>query len=167
LAFTATISMDARAQVLGTISFPNSGSAAAQAPFIRGMLLYHSFEYPTAAVAFREAQQADPSFALAYAGEALTYTHQVWNQQDTAAARAALRRLAPTPAERRAKARTPREQMYMDAVETLYGPGEKAKRDTLFLAAIERIVAAHPEDDEAKVLQALSLLGLSQSDRVV
>ena len=156
----------ARAQNLGTISFPNSGSAAAQAPFIRGMLLYHSFEYPAAAVAFREAQQADPTFALAYAGEALTYTHQVWNQQDTAAARAALRRLAPTAAERRAKARTPREQMYLDAVETLYGSGGKATRDTLFAAAIERIVVAHPQDDEAKVLHALALLGLSQADRV-
>jgi len=160
------VGLGAQSQNLGTISFPNSGAAAAQAPFIRGMLLYHSFEYPAAAIAFREAQQADPTFALAYAGEALTHTHQVWNRQDTAAAMAVLRRLAPTRAERRARARTVREQMYLDAVETLYGVGGKATRDTLFAAAIERIVLAHPQDDEARVLHALALLGLSQSDRV-
>ena len=38
----------------------------------------------------------------------------------------------PTSAARRAKARTPREQAYMDAIEQLYGEGTKAHRDTLF-----------------------------------
>src|SRR5215212_6203089 len=55
----------------------------------------------------------------------------------------------------------------MDAVEALYGAGSKPRRDTLFSAAIERIVVAHPNDDEAKVFQALALLGLSQSVRDV
>jgi tetratricopeptide (TPR) repeat protein len=166
LCLGAALSQRAPAQqTLGTISFPNSGSPSAQAPFIRGMLLLHSFEYPSAAIAFREAQKADPGFAMAYSGEALTYTHPVWNQQDTAAAKAALARLAPTSAERRAKARTPREQLYMDAVEVLYGAGSKPRRDTLFAVAMERIVAAYPSDDEAKVLQALALLGLNQSVR--
>jgi tetratricopeptide (TPR) repeat protein len=153
------------AQKLGTISFPNSGAASAQAPFIRGMLLLHSFEYPSAATAFREAQKADPGFAMAYAGEALTYTHPVWNQQDTAAAKAVLARLAPTRAARSAKARTPRERLYLEAVEVLYDTGSKPRRDTLFAAAIDRIVVAYPTDDEAKVLHALALLGLNQSVR--
>ncbi|MBM4193976.1 MAG: hypothetical protein FJ202_06295 [Gemmatimonadetes bacterium] len=152
-------------QPLGTISFPNSGNAAAQAPFIRGMLLYYSFEYEPAATAFQEAQKADPLFALAYAGEALTYTHQVWNQQNLATARGALARLAPTAAERRAKARTPREQMYLDAVEALYGEGSKPRRDTLFTLAAERASLAHPKDHEAKMWHALGLLGLNQSVR--
>jgi tetratricopeptide (TPR) repeat protein len=155
----------ARAQRLGTIEFPNSGSPAAQPSFIRGMLLLHSFEYGDAAIAFREAQNADPGFALAYAGEALTYSHPVWNQLDSVAARAVLSKLGATPAERRAKARMPREQMYMDAVEALYGAGSKPRRDTLFAAAMERIVAAHPADDEARVFLAVALLGLNQSER--
>src|SRR5688572_10517215 len=163
----ATVSRVAYAQKLGTISFPNSGATAGQAPFIRGVLLLHSFQYDEAAVAFREAQTADRGFALAYAGEALTYTHPVWNEQDTSAARAVLMRLAPSAAIRRDKAKTSREKMYMDAVEALYGPGTKPKRDTLFAAAIERIVAEHPEDDEAKVFLALALLGLNQGERDV
>ncbi|HET9370585.1 MAG TPA: tetratricopeptide repeat protein, partial [Vicinamibacterales bacterium] len=63
---------------LGTLAFPNSGNAAAQEPFLRGVLLLHSFEYDAAAEAFREAQQADPNFALAYWGEAMTYNHPLW-----------------------------------------------------------------------------------------
>jgi tetratricopeptide (TPR) repeat protein len=57
--------------------------------------------------------------------------------------------------------------MYMDAVEALYGPGAKPRRDTLFAAAIDRIVAAHPDDDEAKVFLAVALLGLNQGVRDV
>lgn len=155
----------AQAQTLGTISFPNSGNAAAQKPFIRGVLFLHSFEYERAAAAFREAQQADPGFALAYWGEAMTHTHQVWNEQNLPAAHAILRRLAPDPAARRSRAATHREQMYMDAVEALYGEGTKPKRDTLFARAVERLTAAHPDDDEAKVFHALALLGLNQGVR--
>lgn len=155
----------AQPEKLGTISFPNSGNESAQAPFIRGMLLYHSFEYARAAESFRHAQKADPGFALAYWGEALTHTHQVWNQQNADSARAILNRLAPTAGDRRAKARTDREKLYLDVVEALYGEGSKPRRDTLFVAAVERVTREHPNDDEAKVLLALGLLGLNQGVR--
>jgi hypothetical protein len=56
---------------LGRISFPNSGTAQAQALFVRGILLLHSFEYDDAIEAFRQAQRADPGFAMAYWGEAV------------------------------------------------------------------------------------------------
>lgn len=150
---------------LGTISFPNSGNAAAQEPFLRGMKLYWSFEYGPAANAFIDAQKADPSFALAYVGEALTHTHQVWNEQNLTAARAALAKLAASPADRRAKTRTPREQMYLEMAEVLYGEGSKPRRDTLFTAVAERIARTHPTDDEAKMFHAIGLLGLNQSVR--
>src|SRR5947208_7290422 len=121
---------------LGTIEFPTSGAPAAQPQFVRGVLLLHSFEYRDAAQAFREAQRLDPGFALAYWGEALTYTHPIWNEQDVSAARVALQRLGPTPAARRAKAPTPREQAYLESVEVLYGDGSKAAPDTAQPAAI-------------------------------
>src|SRR5687768_12683793 len=116
------------AQQLGTITFPTSGPAEAQASFIRGVLFLHSFEYESAAAAFRDAQRAAPSFAMAYWGEAMTYTHPVWNEQDAMKAREALSRLGPTPEARRAKAATAREQMFMDAIELLYGQGSKPRR---------------------------------------
>src|SRR5438876_7205491 len=159
--------LSAQTSRLGTIDFPTSGAPVAQPQFIRGVLLLHSFEYRDAAQAFREAQRLDPGFALAYWGEALTYTHPIWNEQDVTAARAALQRLGPTPAARRAKAPTPREQAYLETVEILYGDGSKAKRDTAYSLAMERLVASFPADREAQVFYALSLLGLSQGVRDV
>jgi len=157
--------LSAQTQRLGTIDFPTSGPPAAQASFIRGVLLLHSFEYQDAARAFREAQGIDPGFALAYWGEALTYTHPLWDEQDVNAARASLLRLGPTRETRRARAPTPRERAYLDAVEILYGDGPKARRDTAYSRAMERLVARFPADREAQVFYAASLLGLSQGVR--
>src|SRR5947208_4310319 len=167
LACLAAGPASAQAPRLGTIDFPTSGAPAARAPFIRGVLLLHSFEYGDAARAFREAQRLDSGFALAYWGEAMTYTHPVWNEQDGNAARAALQRLAATRDARRAKAPTRREQAYLDAVEILYGDGSKAVRDTAYSLAMGRLVARFPADREAKVFYALSLLGLNQGVRDV
>ena len=159
--------LSAQTPSLGTIAFPNSGAPAAQAPFIRGVLLLHSFEYGDAAQAFREAQRLDPGFALAYWGEAMTYTHPLWNEQDRTAALAALRRLGPAPEARRERAPTRREQAYLHAVEVLYGEGSKAARDTAYSAAMRRLAGSFPTDREATVFYALSLLGLNQGVRDV
>lgn len=152
---------------LGTITFPTSGAPSAQEAFIRGTLLLHSFMYQDAARAYREAQALDPDFAMAYWGEALTYTHPVWYQQDLPAARAVLARLAPTPAARLAKAQTDREKAYLRAVEILYGEGPKLRRDTLYAEAMRKVHEAFPDDPEAAAFYALSLLGLSNQGRHV
>ncbi len=153
------------AQDLGRVEFANSGAAAAQEPFLTGVLLLHSFEYERAAQAFRHAQEIDPDFALAYWGEAMTYNHPVWNQQDRAAARVALDRFPPE--KRLATTLDFRERMYLDAIEILYGEGSKERRDTLYAEAMERLVDQYPDDAEAKAFYALALLGLSQGERNV
>ncbi len=150
---------------LGTIHFPTSGAEAAQPHFLRGVLLLHSFEYARAADAFREAQQIDPDFAMAYWGQAMTYNHPPWIQQDREPARAALDRLAPTSEARRAEAPTAREKAYLETVEILYGEGPKARRDTLYAEAMEQLAGRFPDDTEARAFYALSLLGLSQGER--
>src|SRR5919206_4358077 len=60
---------------LGTVAFSNSGAAAAQTSFLRGVALLHSFEYTEAAESFREAERVDSSFALPYWLEAFTNSH--------------------------------------------------------------------------------------------
>ena len=144
----------------GTITFPNSGSAASQPHFIEGVKLLHSFEWEDAAEAFRKAQEADPGFALAYWGEALSYTggHHFPPDQDTAAARKALAKLAPTPAERLAKTPTERERAYLTAVETLYGEDDSLGRVLKYAEAMGAVAARFPEDDEAATLHALALM---------
>ncbi|HET8624394.1 MAG TPA: hypothetical protein VFM14_12595, partial [Gemmatimonadales bacterium] len=157
----------AQSQKLGQVSFPNSGPRAAQPAFIKGVLLLHSFEYDDAARSFRDAQRIAPGFALAYWGEAMTYNHPVWNEQDRDSARAVLARLAPTPEARAAKAHTARERAWLESVEILFGEGDKARRDTLYSAALERLASSYPQDLEAQAFYALSLMGLSQGVRNV
>jgi tetratricopeptide (TPR) repeat protein len=157
----------AQSSRLGSITFPTSGTPTEQEHFVRGVLFLHSFEYDSAAVEFREAQRIAPSFALAYWGEAMTYNHPVWDQQDQAAALAALARLARSPAERALKAPTDREKKWLSAVEVLYGAGTKAERDTLYERVMEAIAHEWPDDLEAQTFYALSLLGLSRTTRVV
>jgi len=165
LSLLAALALPAAAQKLGTLDFPTSGTADAQAHFVTGVLYLHSFEYPSALKEFREAERIDPQFAMAYWGEAMTYTHPVWDQQDAAAARAALAKLAPTPAARLAKAPTDREKAYLRAVDILYGTGTKPGRDTAYAAAMADVAAKYPRDAEAQLFYALALIGLSQGDR--
>jgi tetratricopeptide (TPR) repeat protein len=147
------------ADTLGRISFPNSGAAAAQPAFIRGVLLLHSFEYDDAIEAFRQAERADPGFALAYWGEALSYNQPLWYNESVDKARAALSRLAPSRDARQAKAPTPREKGYLDAVERLFGDGSKQARDGAYVDRMAELCRQFPTDDEAAAFYALALLG--------
>jgi tetratricopeptide (TPR) repeat protein len=151
---------------LGTITFPvSTTSPAAESTFVRGVLLLHLFEYDDAAAEFRKARRLDPGMAMAYWGEAMSYTHPVWDQQDTAAARAVLAELGPTPAGREARAGTDIERGFVHAVDVLYGPGPKARRDTLYADAMDDLLRRHPGDDEVRSFYALAVLGLSQGVR--
>jgi tetratricopeptide (TPR) repeat protein len=157
----------AAADSYGHVEFANSGAAAAQADFLDGLALLHDFEYDSAAAAFRRAQAADPGFAMAYWGEAMTFNHPVWMQQDLASARAALGRLAPSAEMRRSRAHTEREQAYLDAVETLYGEGTKEARDVRYEEAMAQLHARYPDDVDAAAFYALSVLGSAHGGRDV
>lgn len=150
---------------LGAIDFPNSGDASAQDAFHRGVLLLHSFEFGPARTAFREAQEADPSFALAYWGEAMARNYPLWRSRELEQGREVLARLGPTTASRRAKAPTPREKMYLDAVEMLYGEGSKQEQDLAYLDAMARLHESYPDDDEARTFYALAILGSVNGER--
>src|SRR5688572_2017239 len=153
------------AQELGTIDFPTSGAAAAQPLFIKGVLLLHSFEYEDAREAFIEAQKADPGFAMAYWGEAMTFNHPVWQRTSPDLAKAALAKLAATPDARRAKAPTEKEKDWLGAVERLFGSGEKLARDLAYAEAMKRMHDKYPADDEVTSFYALAILGTSHGGR--
>ncbi|MES1244520.1 MAG: hypothetical protein ABUT39_23140 [Acidobacteriota bacterium] len=155
----ASLSASLSAAELGQVEFPTSGSPAAREPFLRGVAALHSFWYEEAADAFREAQKADPGFAMAYWGEAMTFNHPIWSEQDRDAALAALARLGPTPAARAAKAPTEEEKAWLAAVEALYGEGEKADRDRAYAEAMRSLHERWPDDLEAASFYALSLIG--------
>jgi hypothetical protein len=152
---------------LGQTDFPTSGSPAAQARFLRGLLLLHSFEFDDAADEFRQAEKTEPGFAMAYWGEAMTFNHPLWMEQDREAALAALKKLAPTREERLAKAPTDREKGYLSAVEILYGDGDKPARDRAYAEAMRALHEKYPADLDAASFYALALLGTCEGKRDV
>src|SRR5580765_6086379 len=144
---------------LGTIHFPSSAKPAAQAPFLTGVKALYNFEFDIAGDVFRETQKADPAFALGYWGEAMSYNHPLWAQQDLPAARKVMERLAPTAAARAAKAPAGKERELIESIEVLFGPGDKLTRDIAYAESLKQIHAKHPADDEIAILYSLALLG--------
>src|SRR3954467_10213169 len=133
-----------KAVELGSINFPTSAKPVAQAPFLTGVKALYNFEFDIAADAFHEAQKADPDFALGYWGEAMSFNHPLWAQQDLPAARRVLERLAPTAAARAAKAPSGKERDLMESIEVLFGPGDKLARDIAYSESMGRMHAKYP-----------------------
>jgi len=143
---------------IGAVHFANSGNAASQAPFQRGIALLHNFAYRQAAQAFRDAERADPTLAVAYWAEALTYSHLLWSTEDTSASHMALRRLAPTAAERLARARSARERDFGAAVEALFQDATVPVRAHAFGDSMRAFAARYPTDLEATAFGALGVI---------
>lgn len=140
---------------LGSIEFPASGSREAHPHFLRGVAALHSFWYEEAIDAFRRATTIDPDFVMGYWGEAMANNHPVWQEENVEAARAALGKVSDTASV------TVRERQYLQAVNTLFGEGDKFARDQAYAARMESLASEYPEDLEATCFYALSLLGLA------
>src|SRR4026209_500287 len=104
------VCVPAQESQLGRVEFPTSGSEKAQAHFLRGLAALHSFWYEEALDAFRESTKIEPDFAMGYWGEAMTYNHPLWSEQDLTAARAVVAKFKDTPK------LTERERAYLNAV---------------------------------------------------
>jgi tetratricopeptide (TPR) repeat protein len=142
----------------GEIHFQTSCSPQAQTGFQLGVAELHSFEYGTAEAQFHKVQQQDPGCAIAYWGEAMTLYHPLWNnpsKQDLKDGWALVQKGEA------AKEKSPREGEYLDAMAAFYKPGEQVTEDraNAYSAAMEKLHDAHPEDEEAAIFYALSLLG--------
>ena len=149
----------AQAEQLGELHFPTSGSAEAQEHFLRGVKYLHNFGFEDAAAAFQAAAKAEPDFALAYWGEALSHNHPLQPARDLETPRNVLARLGSSSAERAAKAPTPREAGLLAAVELLYAEGEDAERASAYAEAMGRLAGQYPEDEELQAFYAVALLG--------
>jgi tetratricopeptide (TPR) repeat protein len=146
---------------MDTISFPvTTGSATARADFERGMVALHSFAYADALEAFRAATAADPGFVMGYWGEAMANNRPVWNEQDTAAGRAVVAKLATVKPPPNLNAR---ERILLATIPLLYRGEDKRARDQAYLAALERAARDLPNDDELTCLRALAAMGAGRT----
>ena len=144
---------------LGRVDFEISCIGPAQASFNEAVAWLHSFEYERAGATFREVLGRDASCAMAHWGMAMSLWHQLWVT-------------SPSPADlakgaehvRHARALAPdsgRESRYIEAIGAFYSDYEKLNHRSRTLAyqkAMAELHASHPEDREASIFYALSLL---------
>ena len=156
LAFSANA---AEMDDVGTITFPTSGSPEAQAHFLRGVAILHSFGWKQSRTEFQAAQKADPDFAMAYWGESLTYNHPLISEWDRETPMAVLSKLGSTTEERIASAPTDREKGFIAAVDALFfGDGDTMERRTAYMHKMRSMYERYPDDEEVAAYYALSLL---------
>jgi len=148
---------------LGSITYKiNTPSAEAQTYFNQGLRLAYAFNHGEAQRAFRKAQKLDPSCAMCFWGESLVLGPNINlpMQEDAVvpAFAAAQRALALSGTA------SPREQALIAALVTRYTQDPKADRaplDAAYAAAMGKVAADFPDDNEIALLYAEALMDLS------
>jgi len=148
---------------LGAVSYKiTTSNPAAQTYFDQGLRLTYAFNHGEAQRAFRKAQKLDPACAMCFWGEALVLGPNInLPMQDEAVAPAFA---AAQKARALAGAASPREQALIAAVSARYAEDPKADRkalDAAYAAAMDKVAAQFPEDNEIAVLYAEAVMDLS------
>ncbi len=149
---------------LGRVEFPSGCRPSVQARFERGVALLHSFWYEEAGRAFAEVAAADTGCALAYWGRAMSVLHPLWTPPSPDERARAL-----ADAERAVRLSRPgtRPRDYAEAIAAYYrGPATLDERTRLaaYEAAMAAVARRQPEDEEAQIFHALTLIALGQLD---
>ncbi len=140
---------------LGEAKLEVTGAPEAIDHFDTGLLLLHSFEYEDARKAFQKAREIDPSMCMAYWGEAMTYNHPLWSQQEYDSATAVIDRL-----ESECNPSTELESDLIESLNILYQVDtEKEVRDSLYAEYYEKLSKKYPENEDVKAFYSLSVLG--------
>ncbi len=151
---------------LGKLHVPvTTTSKRAQAYFDQGIRLTFSFNHAEAARAFRAAQDADPSCAMCYWGEALVLGPNINAPMFPEAVAPAV--AAAAEASRLAPRTRPEEQAVIRAVARRYSadPGaDRAALDKAYADAMAEAARDFPTHDTIQVLFAESLMDLSPWD---
>jgi hypothetical protein len=156
---------DLTAAQLGTVTFPVSCDPKVQKSFERGVALLHSFWYEEAEKEFMQISTDAPNCAMAHWGVAMSLWHQLWNQPDKTVIQRGLDEV------HQAKTTdgpiTPREKAYIAAVAAFYSDSKKLNHDARAKAysdSMKKVYETYPDDHEAAVFYALSLLASEPRD---
>ena len=142
---------------LGIVEFQVTGNKEAQDHFEKGLLLLHSFEYEDAREAFLHAQNADQTMAMAYWGEAMTYNHALWREQDYDAGFSTIEKIENL---QELEKYSEVEQGFLEAIKILYTPKTaKIERDKAYRDYMKSLYDANPNNQEVAAFYAISLLG--------
>jgi tetratricopeptide (TPR) repeat protein len=148
-----------RLQNLGVHTFPVTIATPQAQLFInQGLNLAYAFNHAEAFRAFAEAARLDPNAAMAYWGQALVLGPNI-NAPMTPEDEPKAFELAQKAVALKSKV-SARERAYIDAVAARYTgrPEDRAKANQAYVTAMERLVAAYPDDLDAQVLYAEALM---------
>ena len=151
------------AEQLGAVSFPTSCSPGVQASFERAVALLHSFEYNNADKRFKEIEQKDPGCAMAYWGDAMTFYHQLWDRPSKSAMEAGSHAIQKAQA---IEGKTDRERGYIEATAEFFRNDERKTFETraaVYSQALDKLHNRYPDDHEAAIFYALSLIASPQA----
>lgn len=146
-------------EAFGTVNFPTSCRSDVAPELTRAAALLHSFGYEESRRSFEAVAAKDPGCGMAYWGIAMTYYHPIWappTPEELTAGKAAAGKAAQLGG------KTERERGYIAAVGAFYDDSEKLDHRARALAyrdAIEALSRRFPDDHEATIFYALSLLG--------
>lgn len=147
---------ESKTDYLGVVNLNVTGNEDAIPQFEKGLLLLHSFEYQDARDAFLKAQASDPNMAMAYWGEAMTYNHSLWSEQNYEEGFAAIKKIKHIETNRLSSI----EQGLLKAVEILYTTKTpKKERDKSYMCYMQNLYKKYPENHEVGAFYSLSLLG--------
>ena len=144
---------------LGTVVFPVSCAPTVQKPFQRGVALLHSFWYEEAEKEFIQIGAEDPGCAMAHWGIAMSLWHQLWNKPDAKVIQRGLDEVHE--AKTTDGPITAREKAYITAIAAFYSDSKKLNHEARAKAysdAMKKVYETYPDDHEAAVFYALSLL---------
>jgi tetratricopeptide (TPR) repeat protein len=143
----------------------STGSPEAQAFFDQGLQLLYAFTTQDAARSFREAQKRDPSCAMCYFGEAWAWGPYLNGAMQPASAPRAHAAIQKAVALR--DRATPVERALIDAMalryEPAHDPAKRARLDTIYSNAMEKVYQEHPRDLEVGTMYAESLMLLNRA----
>ncbi len=143
---------------VGSVSFATSCALEVQLQFERGVALLYSFEYEMADGQFEQVAKKDPRCAMAYWGQAMTLYHELWDRPGKAALAQGAELLAKA---RSLQPPTARERDYIQALSAFYSETDKLdhnQRADAYAKAMQGVYERNPNDHEAAIFYALSLL---------
>jgi tetratricopeptide (TPR) repeat protein len=154
------------AEKVGSLTFPVSCSKHAQEALDHGLAMFHSFLFDDAENQFEAALKADPDCMMAVWAEAIgLYRPLAYQPSDADMKRGweLVQQADELPT------KTQRETDYLEAAEVLYRPDARdyTTRNHEYSASLEKIYKAYPDDAEAAVFYALSLLTFDDSGHPV
>ena len=148
------------AEDVGQVAFANSCAGAAQSDIGQGVALLYSFWFPEARARFEAAARLQPGCAIAWWGVAMSNYEQIEGgglpQGDQL--KAGLEALIKA---RAAPVTSVRERSYIDALAIIFdaaGEPDHDARVRRFSAAMGEISQRYPDDPQAAVIYAMSLL---------